>query len=87
MADFKVEEAENRNLMINEYVVCGVEVIIVVIDKEISNFTETHVVILFDIVDKAIVDSIGKDVVVVIEKKSKGAEVTSVVVLVVEDCC
>ena len=65
--------------MINVYVACGVEVIIVVIDKDISNFTGTDVVILIDIVDKAIVDLKGKDV-VVNGKESKSVVVTSVVV-------
>ena len=50
--------------MINEYVVSGVEVIVVVTDKEISNFTGTDVVILIDKVDKAIINSKRKDVVV-----------------------
>ena len=65
--------------MINEYVAGGVEVIIFVIDKEMSNFTGTSVVILLDTVNKAIFDSKGKHV-VVNEMESKEAAVTSVVV-------
>ena len=65
--------------MINEYIAGGVEVIIVVIDKEISNCTGTRVVILKDVVDKAIFDSKGKDG-GVNEKESKAAAVTNVVV-------
>ena len=65
--------------MINEYVAGGVEVIIFVIDKEMSNFTGTSVVILVDVVNKAIFDSKGKDV-VVNEKESKAAAFTNVVV-------
>ena len=53
--DFEVKESENGTVVINEDVVGGVEVIIVVIDKEISDFTGTSVVIVIDVIDKDVI--------------------------------
>ena len=52
--DFEVKELENETVLVNKDVVGGVEVILVVIYKTISNFVVTGVVILIDIVDEAI---------------------------------
>ena len=49
--------------MINEDVVGGVIVIIVDIDKVISDFTGSGVVILIDVADKVISDLKGRDVI------------------------
>ena len=49
-----MKELENETVLVNKDVVGGVEVILVVIYKTISNFVVTGVVILIDIVDEAI---------------------------------